>query len=341
MSEPSLACRVKHIRLALIWLAALVALTTVGCSIQSFSSALLASSQTATPTTCGCQFETLTIPSRTPPAPSASPSSQPPTPSQGTPTASQTPDAAVTEPVINATQDDTPRPLSPGQIVPGKVATSLLNQPLSFLVYLPPGYDSQAARRYPVAYLLHGQDSTDDQWVRLGINTVADRMIESGEIPPLIIVMPYEVDAPLPAQSNFGQALVSVLVPWIDAHYLTQADRAGRAIGGLSRGAAWAVHLGLSDWQTFGAIGAHSFPMFYGDDSLIPQWLAAIPPASYPRIYLDIGKSDPGLQLVQDFEAYLTKQGIPHEFHLFNGYHDENYWRAHLEGYLRWYTAGW
>jgi len=337
LSAPSLSRRFKHIRLALIWLAALV---VGGCSSLSFSPLVHTGSQTATPTTCGCQLETLVIPSRALPTPSASPSIQPPAASQGPTAASQTPQPAAGGQGISATEDDTPHPPSQGQVVSGEVATSLLKQPLSYLVYLPPGYDSQAARRYPVLYLLHGQGSTDDQWVRLGINTAADRLIETGEISPLIIVMPYEVNSPIPEQTNFGQAVVTVLVPWIDAHYLTQADRAERAIGGLSRGAAWAVRLGLIYWQTFGAIGAHSYPMFYGDGPLMPKWLAAIPPESYPRIYLDIGKSDPGLQTVQDFEAYLTDQGIPHEFHMYTGYHAESYWQAHLEDYLRWYAAG-
>ena len=203
------------------------------------------------------------------------------------------------------------------------------------------GYDSQAARLYPVVYLLHGQGSTDDQWIDMGIDTTADRLQATAEISPLMIVMPLEVDAAMPENTNFGQVVSTVLVQWIDSHYLTRADRADRAIGGLSRGASWAMRLGLMYWQTFGAIGAHSFAEFFGDGYWIPKWLAAIPPDAYPRIYLDIGNKDPGLPLVQDYEVYLTGQGIPHEFHMFLGYHDEIYWQGHLEDYLRWYTADW
>jgi len=32
---------------------------------------------------------------------------------------------------------------------------------------------------------------------------------------------------------------------------------------------------------------------------------------------------------------------IPHEWHLFTGYHEEAYWQSHLEQYLRWYTQDW
>ena len=45
------------------------------------------------------------------------------------------------------------------------------------------------------------------------------------------------------------------LVPYVDTHYNTCAERDCRAIGGLSRGAQWALRIGLAEWQTFGAIG--------------------------------------------------------------------------------------
>ena len=222
--------------------------------------------------------------------------------------------------------------------LPESFSAQSLNQ---LKVYLPPGYDSHLMRRYPVLYLLHGQGDNDNQWVQLGVKTDADRLIDSQEILPLIIVMPNETDSASPEQSGFGETLATALVPWVDAHYRTLPNRYERAIGGLSRGAAWAVRLGLIHWQIFGAIGAHSFPMFYGDGLLIPKWLKAIPTNSYPQIYLDIGSSDPGLGIVTTFENFLTSQGIPHEYHLNVGYHEDKYWGAHLEDYLRWYDSTW
>ncbi len=231
---------------------------------------------------------------------------------------------------------------SQGQVLDVHLPDGFVKQSLAALkIYLPPGYNTQTQRRYPVLYLLHGQDDSDEQWVRLGVNTVADRLIASGEIKPMIIVMPGEAGSPAPENTGFGAALATSLVPWIDANYRTLPDRNDRAIGGLSRGAAWAVRLGLIYWQTFGAIGANSFPMFYGDNYLIPGWLDAIPIDSYPHIYLDIGNSDPELQLVKMFEDYLTRRGIPHEYHLNVGYHEDKYWQAHLEDYLLWYNSTW
>jgi len=225
----------------------------------------------------------------------------------------------------------------------GSLSSRLLRLPLEFIVYLPPCYDQETDSRYPVLYLIHGQNYNNDQWDRLGADEAADALIASGDVPPFIIVMPRDRSWAQPTEDHFGEVLVDQLVPYIDAHYRTRAERAYRAIGGLSRGAGWAVHLGLSRWELFGAIGAHSLPVFWSDTAHIRQWLKAIPADALPRIYLDIGEKDrPSiLESATWFESLLTEQGIPHEWHLFPGYHEEAYWQAHVEAYLRWYAAGW
>ncbi len=225
----------------------------------------------------------------------------------------------------------------------GSLNPSYLEYPLSFRVYLPPCYDDQPDRRYPVLYMLHGQTNTDDQWVRLGIAETSNALITSGEVPPYLVVMPRDRVWKQPSEDKFGEALVNDLIPWIDAHYRTLPDRTHRAIGGLSRGAGWAVHLGLSEWEMFGAIGAHSLPIFWEDVSMLKQWIEEIPLESFPRLYLDIGDRDQPEMLKSDnwFEELLTEEGIPHEWHLFSGQHMEAYWQSHVDQYLRWYTAGW
>lgn len=212
--------------------------------------------------------------------------------------------------------------------------------PLQFRVYLPPCYIAEIKQRYPVLYLLHGQTYTEDQWVRLGAPATADRLIVSGDVPPFIIVMPLDRSYAPPA-GEYGQALIDQLVPYIDSNYRTLQDHRYRAIGGLSRGAAWAIHLGLTHWETFGAFGAHSPALFYADGNLLQKWLEAIPVGSWPRIFIDTGDRDKDLGYTRLFEDMLTRHGIPHEWHIYEGAHDETYWGSHVEEYLRWYAAGW
>lgn len=230
-----------------------------------------------------------------------------------------------------------------GRFEHGSLRSDLLKLPMEYSVYLPPCYDHQPERRYPVLYMIHGMNYNNDQWDRLGADDAADDLVAAGEINPFIIVMPRDRSWEQPADDPFGQVLVDVLVPFIDEQYRTLPQRSSRAIGGLSRGAGWAVHLGLSRWELFGAIGGHSLPVFWSDTGRVRGWLAAIPPESMPRIYLDIGEKDRQsiMQSALWFEDVLDEAGIPHEWHLYPGYHEEAYWEAHVEDYLRWYAAGW
>lgn len=220
-------------------------------------------------------------------------------------------------------------------------SSDLLKLPMEYRVFLPPCYDEQPDRRYPVLYLIHGQNFNHDQWDRLGADDLAQSLIAKGEIAPFILVLPRDRSWAQPDEDMFGRVMVEELIPTIDGQYRTLEDRSSRAVGGLSRGAAWAVHLGLSHPELFSAIGAHSLPVFWYDTSRIRGWLDAIPEESMPRIFMDTGEKDYLIRSTLWFEELLTEKSIPHEWYLFSGYHEEAYWASHLEQYLRWYAEEW
>jgi esterase/lipase superfamily enzyme len=101
------------------------------------------------------------------------------------------------------------------------------------------------------------------------------------------------------------------------------------------------MRLGLQRYDLFGAVGGHSLPTFNGDLKLLPDWLDAIPAGQYPRIYIDIGRSDPEVDTAIHFEQVLNQHGVPNEWHLNEGHHNVDYWRLHVQAYLVWYTRPW
>ncbi|HJS30297.1 MAG TPA: alpha/beta hydrolase-fold protein [Anaerolineales bacterium] len=256
-------------------------------------------------------------------------------------------------PSPTSTEGATPSPApSPSPDAPsclasgGRIDSHELTNDLSLLswefrVYTPPCYQEEGGRRYPLLILIHGQTYTDDQWDRLGVDETADRLISRGEIPALIILMPRDRRWVDPPKDRFGEALIGHVLPWVDENYRTLPERHFRAIGGLSRGASWAVHLGLSHWELFGSIGAHSLPVFWSDTPKARRMLEAVPAGSMPKIYLDIGEGDYLIESAVWFESLLNELDIPHSWHLFAGKHEEAYWMRHIEEYLRWYTADW
>ncbi len=246
---------------------------------------------------------------------------------------------AVVLPTVTPTQKVCTK--TTGNVVSEMVPSEILPKEISLKVYLPPCYDPKGDVRYPVLYMLHGQTYLNDQWVRIGIASTADKLITDKRILPLIIVMPQEDQSTSdPFTSKYGDAIIKEVIPWVDAHLDTCSERACRAIGGLSRGGNWAVRIGLSNPTLFAAIGAHSTPLFFGDLSKIANWVEEVPSLDQvPVLYLDMGKSDENRANILQFEQELSDLRVVHDFYQFIGFHEEKYWSAHVEGYLRWYSV--
>jgi enterochelin esterase-like enzyme len=262
--------------------------------------------------------------------------------------ATSIPKAAVT-PTALGKASPTPTPegadcrAETGTIERFELESEHLELGLQVRVYTPPCYAQQTGQRYPVLYFIHGQTFNDDQWDRIGADEAADALMSSGEIPPFLIVMPYDISSAQPSIDPFRPAVVEELVPWVDENYRTLAAREFRAVGGLSRGGSWALHFGMQYPEIFGAVGGHSPPVFVEDASLVRGWLDAIPAELMPRIWLDIGNRDrPEIyNSAEWFASVLDEKGIPHEWHLNPGQHNEAYWSAHVSDYLRWYAEPW
>lgn len=231
---------------------------------------------------------------------------------------------------------------SKGSLITDSIPSELLKNDIAVQMYTPPCFDNTGKTAYPVLYLLHGQSYKEDQWVRLGITETADLMILSGLLQPLIIVMPGEAAYLEDVRSSkYDDAILKEVLPWVEGHYPAQKSRSGRAIGGLSRGSGWAMHLGLSHPELFGSIGAHSLTQMSGDYYSIPKWRTKTPEEELPRIYIDIGLQDRYKDTARGFELRLSEYSYPHEWHLNLGTHNEDYWSSHIKEYLRWYNEGW
>jgi enterochelin esterase-like enzyme len=266
-----------------------------------------------------------------PSAPSATPDLPTFTPEQ-TLTPSPTPDLSTATPTERACRSQ------PGRVEQGTLQST--TPPQEFLIYLPPCYD-EGMERYPVLYLLHGQTYAADQWIRLGAVQALDQLIISSQAQPFIIVFPQDRYWYTETGSGFGDQIIQALLPHIDETYRTIPNRDQRAIGGLSRGAGWALQLGLSHWELFGVIGLHSLAVFQEDGSRIERWLRDIPAPSYPVIFMDIGDNDLELARARDVESLFNEYGLSYEWHLYRGAHTEEYWQSHVAEYIQWYASQW
>lgn len=277
-----------------------------------------------------------------------SPSEPPlPTPTRFPPTLipSLAPTRAPTAPPLSPVPTALTCLRSPGKLVHAEVATD--ERPIAIIVYLPPCYEEFPGRRHPVLYLLNGQPFSNDpyppgeQWIHIGATQAADALIRSAEAAPFIIVFPEDRYWNILQGARFGQYFLSDVIPYIDANFRVIADREHRALGGLSRGGGWAFQIGLTHPELFGSLGLHSPAILSSDRAVFERWIRELPAGLWPRLYLDVGDNDPERDFNIHIEELLTRYAIPHEWRLNNGAHDEAYWGAHVDEYIRWYAQGW
>jgi S-formylglutathione hydrolase FrmB len=156
-----------------------------------------------------------------------------------------------------------------------------------YLVYLPPSYQADPTRRYPVVYYLHGALGSEDDWVQKGgLDVVMDSLIAAG-MPEMIVVMPdgddgyYTTWAPAydwrlcrhrgdlrePAERycvrnpRYDEYIARDLVRQIDATYRTRGDARHRGVAGLSMGGFGAMALAAEYPDIWAAAASHSGPV--------------------------------------------------------------------------------
>jgi enterochelin esterase-like enzyme len=233
--------------------------------------------------------------------------------------------------------------------------SAALDRVMPYYIYLPPGHDD-AAGRVPVLYMLHGASGDNAEWATIGIINWADRLIASGEMPPLLLVLPqgdfgYWVNH-VNGGPRWGDYVVEDLVLQLDENYRTLPLPRARAVGGLSQGGHAALQLTFNHPDIFGVAGAHG-PSLRPDDGFLP-WLGS--GAEYARrdpislaeslplstlqsatLWLDVGSEDEWRPRVELLHEILAERGVVHEYHVWPGAHDGEYWQPHVPDYLRYY----
>ena len=130
-------------------------------------------------------------------------------------------------------------------------------------VYTPPTYGKNKKERFPVLYLQHGWGEDDTTWGMQGrANLIMDNLIAEGKIRPFIIVMTYGLTNGVRfgglrefTAKEFETVLVDELIPYIDSHFLTIANRENRAMAGLSMGGMETKLITLRRPEVFSAYG--------------------------------------------------------------------------------------
>jgi S-formylglutathione hydrolase FrmB len=170
-------------------------------------------------------------------------------------------------------------PCSAPQCARGSL-TAPNGEALPFDVILPPGY-ATSGRRYPVVYLLAGGLENQDSWIAgtllLGPSSLLSFLTALAPAQQAIVVLPYS--GTIGWYSDWSNGAhdyetvdTQMLISYIDGHYRTIADRAHRAVAGLSMGGFGAMDFAARHPDLYVAAGSFSGPV----DNTDPIWEAVL-----------------------------------------------------------------
>lgn len=254
-----------------------------------------------------------------------------------------------------------------------KVKSTILGADVEYSIYLPSDYET-SSRSYPVLYLLHGYTDDETGWTQFGeAHLIADRSIQSGEAPPMIIAMP---DAGVSwyinshdGKTRYEDFFVQEFIPHIDAAFRTRPKKEFRAVAGLSMGGHGTMIMAMKHPDLFAAAAPLSAGIFTEDEvknmpegnwnrvfgppfgslqgeerltgHLHDNWILNIVETANAddlkkvRYYIDCGDKDFLIKGNMALHSLMIDKQIPHEFRVRGGEHNWTYWRTALPEVLK------
>ncbi len=250
------------------------------------------------------------------------------------------------------------------------VQSKVLARAVAYCVLLPPSYDEQKARRYPVLYFLHGLGDSEQMLLHSGGWNLVEDLWEQNSLSEFLIVTP-AAGASFYINSRDGHQRYEdffrqEFMPAIERRYRITTGRATRGIAGFSMGGYGALRLAFLHPELFGSVSVHSAALMeklpnisvagseqsprmrlLGDvfgsppdrafwERNNPLAIARTANLAGLKIYFDCGSEDgygfnAGAEML---DKILSSRHIAHEFHIYPGGHDWSYFAEHLPASL-------
>lgn len=233
------------------------------------------------------------------------------------------------------------------------IASPQLNNTRSLRIYLPPSYQLEPARRYPVLYMHDGQNlfnaATSFIGVEWGVDETIDALVASGAMEEVIVV---GVDNNSDRISEYtpccdpkhgggkidryARFIVDTVKPYVDQHYRTLPGKRDTAIMGSSLGGVAAIYIARKHPDVFGGAAGLSSSFWWNRRSMVKAVAARVP----GKYYIDAGTEKDGLEdTVAMRDAMLAAGYVDGAdlsyFEAKGAGHNETAWAARLERPLR------
>lgn len=221
-------------------------------------------------------------------------------------------------------------------------------------IYTPPGYEN-SRKKYPVLYLLHGAGGDEEAWIELGrASQILDNLIVKGKASPMIVVMPNGnvIQDAAPGEGTQGFYKPAFMVPktmdgtyeetfmdvvnFVESSYRVKANKANRAVAGLSMGGYHSLHISRYYPNTFDYVGLFSAAILPNQNTTakvyqdIDGTLKKQMEDGYQLYWIGIGKTDFLYKNNLEYKAKLEAMGMPFTYRESEGGHTWKNWRVYL-----------
>lgn len=257
--------------------------------------------------------------------------------------------------------------LAAGRVECGSANSKFMRGPVAYCALLPPSYDAQPTKKFPVLYFLHGLGGDQSFLVVSGGWNIVEDAQEQKRLGEFVVITP-QADNSFYINSKDGQVqyesfFIRDFIPQMEKHFRLLATRAGRAIGGVSMGGYGALRFAFKYPQMFVAVAAHMPALLeelpHGSSNaglagflgtafgrpLDEAYWKANTPFVYARtanlrgmkIYFDCGDHDNfGFDAgTRQLDKLLSARHIPHTAHIYPGEHGWQFVAQHLEEGLK------
>jgi putative tributyrin esterase len=241
---------------------------------------------------------------------------------------------------------------------------------IGFCAMLPPSYDANPGKRFPVLYFLHGLRGDQSFLASSGASSAIEDAWQEKRLGEFVIITPQGENS-FYINSRDGHVLyedffIHEFVPQMERRFRISTSRSGRAIEGVSMGGYGALRFAFKYPQMFVSVGAHmpallqrlpngssgtGLTVFLGTafgsplnerfwQENTPFVFARTANLQLLKIYFDCGDHDTyGFEAgTRQLDRLLTERHVAHEAHIYPGGHDWQFVAQHLDESLAFHS---
>jgi S-formylglutathione hydrolase FrmB len=247
--------------------------------------------------------------------------------------------------------------------------SGVLDRAVRYCVMLPSNYGTDTQRKYPVLYFLHGLGENEQTLLRSGGWGLIEDLRRDHKVGDFLMIAPegrgsFFINS-ADGHDRYNDVFLTEFLPYIETHYRVIRERRSRGVTGLSMGGYGALRFAFAHPELFGSVSAQSPALItesprelnadlrdagqlagllgtvFGNPINVAHWnqnnpfqLARNNQAQIRNqaIYINCGQQDEyGFAAsAEQMHKQLLTEKIPHEFHLYRGGHNAEYFLSHL-----------